>query len=456
MAQRTTLTKRQIDVLRWIADGCPDGVMADDTHKISAAALRNRGLITTSGRGSSWTAATTPTGREYLKDVDGPNPPVPRQANVSVTAQLVQNIVDAGGSLRLPRRSWNDRDTPDYAQRARLAERHGKVPHGKRLRISSVSGTEFQIDLIDDPDVIAEAASKPVPVPARVSRPHRVAKQFRDRLALHEVSRKQIPRATRIIHALTTEAERRGYTVECASPGPAQPTGRRGTTASDGQIIVTISGHPGRVRIWEKGVTSRAAYEQGKREWERVRRDMHYGWQWVERPQPFDKDASGELNAAVSQHFERQTSWGDRKTIRLEDRLPRLLRELELQAHEAEQREIARQREIADRQAHWERAMANARQRYIDDRRLEILNRRVQAWRQGEEIRAYCRAVEDRYDATTLAENPSASSWLALARAQADRLQRLPTMPEDPKIRPEDLKPYLGGLSPYGPEHRTW
>ncbi|MGZ4358012.1 MAG: hypothetical protein ACXVRU_14510 [Gaiellaceae bacterium] len=49
MAQRKTLTEKQVLLLRWIADGCPEGVMEDEFHRISAAALRNRGLITTRG-----------------------------------------------------------------------------------------------------------------------------------------------------------------------------------------------------------------------------------------------------------------------------------------------------------------------------------------------------------------------------------------------------------------------
>jgi hypothetical protein len=32
-----------------------------------------------------------------------------------------------------------------------------------------------------------------------------------------------------------------------------------------------------------------------------------------------------------------------------------------------------------------------------------------------------------------------------------DPLASPPVMPAEPEVRPEDLKPYLGGLSPYGP-----
>jgi hypothetical protein len=63
--------------------------MAGVWHRIPAAPLRPRGLLTISGRGSTWKAALTAAGAEYLQRVDGPNPPRPRQANVAVTRQLV-------------------------------------------------------------------------------------------------------------------------------------------------------------------------------------------------------------------------------------------------------------------------------------------------------------------------------------------------------------------------------
>jgi hypothetical protein len=63
----------------------------------------------------------TSDGRDYLEQVDGPNAPKPRQANVSVTWQLIDEVVVAGGTLRVPRRNWYDAAGIDYAHRARLA-----------------------------------------------------------------------------------------------------------------------------------------------------------------------------------------------------------------------------------------------------------------------------------------------------------------------------------------------
>jgi hypothetical protein len=61
-----TLTQRQVDVLRWIGDGCPIGVMVEEgfPERITAAALRNRSLVTTEGRDPAWSATITKAGTE--------------------------------------------------------------------------------------------------------------------------------------------------------------------------------------------------------------------------------------------------------------------------------------------------------------------------------------------------------------------------------------------------------
>jgi hypothetical protein len=65
-------------------------------------------------------------------------------------------------------------------------------------------------------------------------------------------------------------------------------------------------------------------------------------------------------------------------------------------------------------------------------------------------IRAYCDAVEAEHGADAVAADAEAAEWLSYAGEQADQGQRLPRMPADPEPSAEDLKPFLGGLSPYG------
>lgn len=257
MAQRKTLTEKQIGLLRWIAGGCPEGVMDDDFYRISAAALRNRNLITISGRGPTWKASITTSGTEYLNQVDGPNPPVPRQGNVSVTQQLVADVIATGGTMRVPRRHWGATKGVDYERRAGLAQLHGKVPSGKRLTTHHVEG-ELEIRL--EPAIPGtQVPLLPVPVPQRVRRLHPVAQKFRDDRTKHMVSRAQLSRCLRIIHALATEAERRGFTLENVE-GSNSRQGDRTWRSDDGHLIVTIRGHRYHLKVLEEKVANRGAF----------------------------------------------------------------------------------------------------------------------------------------------------------------------------------------------------
>lgn len=58
------LNEQQIAVLDWIKAGCTDGVYDDQdySHRISARALKSRGLVEIQGHGKSWIGTLTPRG----------------------------------------------------------------------------------------------------------------------------------------------------------------------------------------------------------------------------------------------------------------------------------------------------------------------------------------------------------------------------------------------------------
>src|SRR5207245_4749717 len=103
----------------------------------------------------------------------------------------------------------------NWRQRAYAAQRHGKVPACKRLSVARTKAG-FEIELLDG-ETGNELGAEAVPVPARLSKYHPVAQEFRNRTSLHEVSRKALPRVLRIVHALAKEAEGRGYRIACVS-----------------------------------------------------------------------------------------------------------------------------------------------------------------------------------------------------------------------------------------------
>jgi hypothetical protein len=291
-----------------------------------------------------------------------------------------------------------------------------------------------------------------VPVPARLRKYHPVAQEFRNRPDLHEVSRKALPRALRIVHALAKEAERRGHTISCIHDRPDSYRGTDWKPSCDGQLLFTINGHALNVRIWEKGSGLRGPYERERKRWQEDREKPFREMLFLQRPKPYDSGATGELNVeVVGGAHGRQTRWGDRQRWTLEDRLPQLMRELEVQAVEAEERRLAKEREEAERHRRWEMAMERAKQRLVDAHRLDVLRTRVRAWNEADTIRVYCDAVEARHGVDAVAADPDAAQWLVLARAYADRIQELPGVPLDPEPTAEALKPYLDGWSPYGP-----
>jgi hypothetical protein len=467
VAQRKTLTEQQVGILRWISDGCPAEVIEGDSYRISAAALRRRGLVTISGRGPTWSARVSDAGREYLEKVDSPDPPVARQPNVSVTQKLVDDVIAAGGSLREPRRQWGDADGVDYENRALLAERYGKVPAGKRLEVVSVDD-ELEVRLLDAPGGASKAELVEVTVPEKVTRYHSAARHFRDGTADHEVSRAQLRRAVRIVHTIATEAERRDWSVQPSTGDAGENGGARDDSVRDGRLKISAGGHDFGLRLYERGVHPRGAWEEQVKH----HRDISLRWSSYSNRDapsgPYDADATGELNLEVQVDRPwifrgRQSRWGDRKSWVLEERLPHLFREIEERivkadrvAEEeriaAEKAAVEAQRAAEERERNWHALMEEARKRLVETQRAGLLRAQAAAWQEAELLRRYCDAME-----AVHGESPETSEWIAWARdfaARLDPLREPPLMPEPPEETPEALQEHLPeGWSVHGPEY---
>lgn len=243
------------------------------THRISAAALQSRRLVRITGHGPTWRAEITPSGTAFLErlatggadqrssdttanrndsrpairarlngNATQPAPPArqPKPRSLSPTDQLIADLIAAGGILRVP--YWRKEGEPDYRQRVIAAQRFGKVPPGKRLVTDHVQGGELEIrleDALPGTDIVAQA----VPVPARLTRPHSVAARYREDTDNHQVSRAALPRSVRIVHAVVTEAERRGHKVA----NPRSPVRDRSARDSAKElvphVVITVGNH---------------------------------------------------------------------------------------------------------------------------------------------------------------------------------------------------------------------
>jgi hypothetical protein len=470
VAQRKALTENQVAVLRWIADGCSAGVVGDKlSARISAGALRNRRLVTTSGRGPTWAARITQQGREYLDQVDGPTPPVARQANVSVTQKLVDDVIAAGGTLRLPRKNWQQPESIDYEKRARLAEQYGKVPPGTRLTVSVVSRDELQIELVDAPGHLGSRAELiPIIVPEKIGRYNAAARQFRDRTERHEVSRALLPRVTRIVHAIAVEAERRGWSARVSSESKNGYGRTDWTGTKDGHLQITAERYEFGLRIQEEGVHTRGVWEGEVHRYRNVTSDWtFYGDRELPRG-AYDASGTGRLKLELHgggrwAYSGRQSRWADRQSWTLEERLPHLFREIEeriLEAdHAAEQARIASEKaaEAAkqaaeERERTWHVLMRQAQERLVETHRANELRAQADAWHLADTLRRYCDAIEAAYG-----DRADTTEWLSWARAhvlELDPLTEAPTMPDAPEASPDALQLHLPeGWSARGPEY---
>lgn len=137
------LNERQLEVLRWIGEGCPERDWESDTYKHSAVALRNRKLATVTGHGPRWTATITEAGRYYLEHGTYPNghhlaskpPAQPEQTELSQAAGAAPTRLSDGltkGSRRALERELEEaRRREEFAIDSPKRMRARATPRGR-------------------------------------------------------------------------------------------------------------------------------------------------------------------------------------------------------------------------------------------------------------------------------------------------------------------------------------
>ena len=198
------LNQKQVDVLEWIKDGCPDGVYQDGyEHRIIARALEHRGLITISGRGVTWSASITPAGAAWLAA-----PPAPVLPPDSDADLLIDRVLAADGRLVLA----PDREVvAEHERLIRMSLKSPRRPHGKKLAMQSTGrygAGPKEIVFVEHFDDYVDAI--PVPVPIRITHYHPSVRAFLDDKHGQYVTKPHLSRAARLLQAITAEAPNRG------------------------------------------------------------------------------------------------------------------------------------------------------------------------------------------------------------------------------------------------------
>jgi hypothetical protein len=212
----TPLNDRQVEVLRWISHGCPDGRWTDFSFKTTAAALVSRRLVTVSKRGGVWSAAILAAGQHYLTsgqyppghwatkrrerpvDREAPGSPsavarrpvAPRRNDATVSKsttqppsparELVAQVIAAGGEIQCVSKDG----LRAYALLVAAVNRHHLVPEGKQLTAEMGSPwgiVVIRLELEDAPYWLTTPASEVVEA-GRIGRWHPALASLRERV----------------------------------------------------------------------------------------------------------------------------------------------------------------------------------------------------------------------------------------------------------------------------------
>ena len=480
MVQRNSrLNPRQVEVLQWIADGCPSGVMKGHSHKTTAVALRNRRLITLSRKGGVWRAASTDSGIHYLRHGNypaaeggvltaavaarqAPDRPTRRGTRQVVrrgvplgcletrqiprppapTEQLIADLVSNGGELRVdpPHRA-------KYEARVAAAIRFGKVPEGKQLVTKGSRWSATYVIRLEDAPAWLNALLDPLEVPRVLRRPHPVVVSLQGPHSSLGIDGSGSRRALLLIQALVIEASRRGYLVK-ETTVTHSGNGFRYRESKD-HFAIVIDGHAVGVQV--RQIVDRIPHTPTPAELARAARDS-----WFRIPK-HDLKPSERLSIHLSGGVEhRQSKWTDSSTQRLDDLLPQVLQEIELRADEAERAKLAAIEAEKIRRRRWELAMAKAKRDHREAHRDQVLENQMDDWLRARRIGEYLDAMRSAIATINIPEDArSAREWFEWAERRAlmlDPLQRRLEMPAVPEPAAEDLKPFLDGWSPYGPD----
>lgn len=444
-----TVNERQLAVLQWISDGCPAGVMTDDSYKVSAAALKSRRLVTVSKKSGSWSAAMTEAGTYFLENLAYPeghwpdsgrpvNPYRPDRGRpvtgLAPTDQLVADVLAADGRLEVP-----TFERASVENLAASANRFGKVPAGFTLSWErGDSWSEYFLVLEPLPEWMPMDIGE-VPVPVSLRSLHPVVESIQDDPDLLPWSRKTRARGLRLLQALCAEAVSRGYTV-------ARP--RQSDYGPRGVVEITVHGHAIAITLHE--LDDRTPHVPTAKELRDQER--HY---WMRIPK-YDYHPSGRLSLQVlTGSAVQQDAFSDTKRGSLEQRLGKALFEVELRAANAEKDKLARERREAEHRREWQAAYDRAVDKARQIHRLEVLREQERTWRWHHRMTTYLDALADHIAGLKGDKREEAREWLAWAQGHLDAIHPFSdslAMPADPKFTPDLLEKHMRGFPAHAPD----
>jgi len=415
MQLASPLNERQIAVLRWIHEGCPEGRWNDFTYKTVAIALQSRRLVSVSKRGGRWKATIEQAGLHYLEHGDFPRGHFPKQrhhrrrvtayrpravflsagqyANAAVplppepacdeqtsstppirpARALLDEVLAAGGEIRR-----ESKDGPrQYSSLVSAINRYKMAPEGKRLVLESGgSWNKCVIRLEDGPRWLTTPVREVVDAP-RIDRWHPALRALREAKML-STSQTAEQRILRMVQAVAIEAEARGHPI-AAQP---QRYPYHHQQSEPAQLEIKVRDHRYLVAVYQK---FRIAPPPPR-----------YG-QARKRPPP---QAVEPLGIAIRVPGTNRSpylleSWADSNALRrrVEDAVPLLFHRMERHADREDARREADRRAQIEHQRIREEAERLAEIQHAENVRAETLRSQHAAWREASQLREFLDAM---------------------------------------------------------------
>lgn len=447
----------QFDVLRWVAEGCKEGVYEGGSHRVSARALHNRGLLEVSGSGARWAVKITPEGTQRLqaeaKRIEAERERARREEQIRAERErerkrlreralkLLGDVVAADGRLDL----GPDADTNDIRQMLSVLDQSGCLPQGQRVaheptRMDPTLGVTVYLE----PDWEVLTAVRSFSIPRQLRDRHPAVVEFQNKKAL--VSKAEMGRAARFLQALISAVTEVGWKIPTK---PGQRARRSGEHVHDlwlrlpsRELVVTIreltqSGRQVQAYILETDYYLRS---------ERTIVNKHF--------QP-----SGKLAVTIEKAWDKETvlSLQDTAGASLEDQLPVLIRKLEIGEAEADwlRQEESRRAEI--RETRWEEVKQEAFAKLTYQRNAEMLSDQLQRRQSVAAMRTYAHEIEACALQLNASDAEDARKWAIWIRQHADRTDPINGPLQLLSITSasyDDLEPHMNGWRAYGPYRR--
>lgn len=429
MRRDEPLSSRQLQVLRWISEGCPDGVWSNFSYKTTAYALAARGLVVVRRSRRQWTATITQAGSFYLAHGhyrSGPehgaanaavSPRDPDDAIVSLAEQLVAELASENGIVVV--RAPSQTQCARYRRAIHRLIVRGQVPDGFVLRHTGRDAGDLTIRLIR-----AEADEHPPEPPPQVTVPEDMDEVSPEVKAFAEAGRlavtpQVIDRALRILQAIANECAARGWSLEL------QPSDDRTLCISTGERALDLT-------LTEEMVDQEVPDDDQMK-------SAKYDWQRI--PLTVAKVGSGRLTLQLEEPYARR-SWSDRRRWTLDDKLGAAFNEMDRRVEEAAKQRRRREDDLSRRQLEWDAAVPVAKEAYVADLNRRRLLDQVAQYTQAQALRDYAHALKAVADAADDSDDAAAiHRWAGWSVDEADRTDPINDVKSLHYEEPEDLQP---------------